>query len=108
MVKKFTGGKFSINTSPLRGDHENSAKYKKLWISINIENPDDIVFTVRKESYATDKGTGTPNILIDDRPVNIQRWQAAGGYGILYQANRNSLDTVKKGLEGYAKIQRDQ
>ena len=26
MVKKFTGGKFSINTSPLRGDHENSAK----------------------------------------------------------------------------------
>ena len=29
MVKKFTGGNFSINTSPLRGDHENSAKYKK-------------------------------------------------------------------------------
>ena len=108
MVKKFTGGKFSINTSPLRGDHENSAKYKKLWISNNIEKPDDIVVTGRKESYATDKGTGTPNILIDDRPVNIQRWQAAGGYGILYQANRNSLDTVKKGLEGYAKIQRDQ
>ena len=102
MVKKFTGGKFSINTSPLRGDHENSAKYKKLWISNNIEKPDDIVVTGRKESYATDKGTGTPNILIDDRPVNIQRWQAAGGYGILYQANRNSLDTVKKGLEGYA------
>ena len=108
MVKKFTGGKFSINTSPLRGDHENSAKYKKLWISNNIEKPDDIVVTGRKESYATDKGTGTPNILIDDRPVNIQRWQSAGGYGILYQANRNSLDTVKKGLEGYAKIQRDQ
>ena len=33
MVKKFTGGRFSINTSPLRGDHENSAKYKKVWIS---------------------------------------------------------------------------
>ena len=30
MVKKFTGGKFSINTSPLRGDHENSGKYKKI------------------------------------------------------------------------------
>ena len=108
MVKKFTGGNFSINTSPLRGDHENSAKYKRLWISNNIEQPDDIVVTGRKESYATDKGTGTPNILIDDRPVNIERWQAAGGYGILYQANRNSLDTVKKGLEGYAEIQRDQ
>ena len=104
MVKKFTGGKFSINTSPLRGDHENSGKYKKVWISNNIEQPDDIIVTGRKESYAKDKGTGTPNILIDDRPINIQKWQAAGGYGILYQANRDSLDKVKKGLEGYAKV----
>ena len=107
MVKKFTGGKFSINTSPLRGDHENSAKYKKLWIANNIETPDNIVVTGSKETYAKDKGTGTPNILIDDRPINIQRWQAAGGYGILYQANRDSLNKVQKGLEDYAKIQRD-
>ena len=108
MVKKFTGGKFSINTSPLRGDHENSAKYKKVWISNNIEQPDDIIVTGRKESYAKDKGTGTPNILIDDRPINIQKWQAAGGYGILYQANRDQLTKVQKGLEDYAKIQRNQ
>jgi nicotinic acid mononucleotide adenylyltransferase len=108
IVKKFTGGKFSINTSPLRGDHENSAKYKKVWIQNNIEQPDEIVVTGRKEGWATDKGTGVPNILIDDRPVNIQRWQGKGGYGILYQANRDSLDKVKKGLEDYAKIQRDQ
>ncbi len=104
MVKDFTGGKFSINTSPLRGDHENSGKYKKVWISNNIEQPDEIIVTGRKETYAKDKGTGTPNILIDDRPVNIQKWQAAGGYGILYQANRDSLDKVKKGFENYAKI----
>jgi len=108
MVKKFTGGQFSINTSPLRGDHENSAKYKKVWISNNIEQPDNIIVTGRKETYAKDKGTGTPNILIDDRPVNIQKWQAAGGYGILYQANRDSLNKVQKGLEDYAKIRRDQ
>jgi len=108
MVKKFTGGKFSINTSPLRGDHANSAKHKRVWIANHIEQPDEIIVTGRKESYATDKGTGTPNILIDDRPINIQKWQSAGGYGILYQANRDSLDKVKKGLEGYAKIQRDQ
>ena len=108
MVKKFTGGNFSINTSPLRGDHENSAKYKKLWIQNNIEQPDEIVVTGRKETYAKNKGTGTPNILIDDRPINIQKWQAAGGYGILYQANRDQLTKVQKGLEDYAKIQRDQ
>ena len=108
MVKQFTGGKFSINTSPLRGDHENSAKYKRVWISNNIEQPDEIIVTGRKESYAKDKASGTPNILIDDRPINIEKWQAAGGYGILYQANRDSLGKVKKGLEDYAKIQRDQ
>ena len=36
MVKKFTGGKFSINTSPLRGDHENSGKYKKVHTKLAI------------------------------------------------------------------------
>jgi len=108
MVKRFTGGKFSINTSPLRGDYENSAKYKKVWISNNIEQPDSLVITGTKETYAKDKGTGTPNILIDDRPINIQKWQSAGGYGILYQANRDPLTKVEKGLEEYGKILRNQ
>ena len=103
MVKDFTGGNFSINTSPLRGDNENSAKYKKLWIQNNIDQPDEIVITGRKASYAKDKASGTPNILIDDRPVNIQRWQGAGGYGILYQANRDSLTKVKQALDQYGK-----
>ena len=107
MVKDFTGGKFSINTSPLRGDHANSGKYKKVWISNNIEKPDDIIVTGTKEVFAKDKASGTPNILIDDRPINIERWQGAGGYGILYQANRDSLTKVKKGLEDYAKTRRD-
>lgn len=104
LVKEFTGGHFAINTSPLRGDHENSGKYKKLWISNNIQQPDEIIVTGRKEAYAKDKASGTPNILIDDRPVNIQRWQAGGGYGILYQANKDSLTKVQKGLEEYGKV----
>tara|TARA_E500000318_G_scaffold18160_2_gene18793 strand:+ start:240 stop:1415 length:1176 start_codon:yes stop_codon:yes gene_type:complete len=108
LVKKFTGGKFSINTSPLRGDNENSGKYKKIWISNNIEKPDEIVVTGRKEAYAKDKASGTPNILIDDRPVNIERWENAGGHGILYQANRDPLTKVEKGLQDYGKIRGNQ
>ena len=103
MVKKFTGGTFSILTSPLRGDHEVSSKYKKLWIEQHIEKPAQTIITGRKESHAKDKASGTPNILIDDRPVNIERWQNAGGYGILYQANRDSLTKVQEGLNNYYK-----
>jgi len=101
MVKEFTGGTFSICSSPLRGDNANSAKWKKVWISKNIEQPKDIIITGRKESYAVDKKTKQANILIDDRPINIDRWQGAGGFGILYQANRDSLAKVKAGLETY-------
>jgi hypothetical protein len=104
MVKKFTGGTFSILTSPLRGDQANSGKYKKIWIEQHIETPAQTIVTGRKETYAKDKASGTPNILIDDRPVNIKRWQDAGGYGILYQANRDPLTKVEQALNNYGKI----
>jgi 5'(3')-deoxyribonucleotidase len=99
MIKKSTGGRFSILTSPLRGDHDNSAKWKKVWINQNIEQPDETIVTGRKEKYATSKGTA--NILVDDRPINIQKWQDKGGYGILYQANKNSLSTIEQALKNY-------
>ena len=54
--------------------------------------------------HAINPKTNMPNILIDDRPVNIERWQNAGGYGILYQANRDSLSKVKTALEQYGKV----
>ena len=93
----------TINDTDVESEEKNSTKYKKLWIQNNIEQPDDVIVTGRKESYAKDKASGTPNILIDDRPVNIQRWQGAGGYGILYQANRDSLTKVKQALDQYGK-----
>jgi len=99
MIKKFTGGKFSILTSPLKGDHENSAKWKKVWINQNIEQPEETIVTGRKEKYAVTDGV--QNILIDDRPVNIERWTGRGGYGILYQANRDPLTKVEQALKQY-------
>ena len=36
LVQDFTGGIYSINTSPLRGDNKNSAYYKKVWIGIAV------------------------------------------------------------------------
>ena len=100
LIKSATGGKFSILTSPLIGDHENSAAQKKIWISKNIERPDEVIVSGRKEKWAKQKD-GTPNILIDDRPVNIERWEAKGGFGILYQANKDSIIKVQQGLNKY-------
>ena len=104
MIKKFTSGQYSILTSPLRGDTENSGYYKKVWIGKNIVKPDDIIVTGRKESYAVKNGV--PNILIDDRPINIEKWQSKGGYGILYQANKHPLSKVSQALEQYNQKQK--
>ena len=99
LVKSYTGGDYYINTSPLKDDLENSRKYKTRWLQKHNFVPNDIIVTKRKESYAVDKQTGTPNILIDDRPKNLEKWVARGGIGIRYQANEDSLDLIKKGLD---------
>lgn len=89
---------YSICSSPLRGDHANSEKWKRVWISKHLSpQPKDIVITGQKERHAVNTD-GSPNILIDDRGQNIERWRAKGGIGIKYQADEDSLDIVAKGL----------
>ena len=51
-----------------------------------------------KEKYATDKLDGSPNVLVDDKPSNIDRWVKKGGIGVLYQANQDDFDTLIKKL----------
>ena len=94
-VKTFGG--YSICSSPLRGDHEGSAHYKKEWINQHLRpSPQEIIITPQKHKYAV-QPDGTPNILVDDRGSNITAWEAAGGIGIKYQADEDSLSVVMKG-----------
>ena len=94
---------YSICSSPLRGDHKNSEKHKRDWIAKHLNpQPEEIIITGRKHKWAT-QPDGTPNILIDDRGKNISDWIAAGGYGIKYQADEDSLETVKMGLDRFFK-----
>jgi len=94
---------YSICSSPLRGDGSNSEKHKRIWIAKHLNPlPKDIIITGNKPKWAT-QPDGTPNILIDDRGQNIRGWIAAGGYGIKYQADEDSLETVKMGLDRFFK-----
>ena len=100
LVVKYTGGDYSILSSPLRGDKDNSAKWKKIWLRNNMQiQPRNVIITSRKEIYAVSNGVS--NILIDDRGANIQRWESAGGHGIKYQADEDSLNKVVDGLKNY-------
>jgi len=97
VVKLF--GHYNICSSPLRGDFKNSEVQKTVWINKHLSpQPKDIVITPNKPKYAT-QPDGTPNFLIDDRGDNISKWEAAGGIGIKYQADEDSLDVVVQGLK---------
>ena len=96
-VKTFGG--YSICSSPLRGDHEGSEYYKRVWIKNHLPiAPQEIIITSRKEKYAV-QPDGTPNILVDDRGTNITHWEHAGGIGIKYQADEDSLAVVASGFK---------
>lgn len=100
-------GHYHICSSPLRGDHEGSEKYKKIWIQKHLNpQPVDIVITPNKAKWAVQKD-GTPNILVDDRGINISAWEAAGGIGIKYQADEDNLQTIVDGLTRARRIIKD-
>jgi len=89
---------YGICSSPLRGDFKNSEQHKRIWIKNHLHpQPAEIIITSQKEQHAVN-ADGSPNILIDDRGVNIVAWRARGGIGIKYQADEDSLDVVARGL----------
>jgi hypothetical protein len=83
----------------LHSDVANSTKWKKAWIRKELAvMPAEEVYTATKEQWAVNSD-GSPNVLIDDRGDNIDKWKARGGIGIKYQADEDSLDKIIKGLE---------
>lgn len=99
VVNRF--GSYSICSSPLRNDHENSKKHKIDWIGRKLKiKPTTTLIVANKDRFAK-QSDGTPNILIDDRGLNIENWRKAGGFGIKYQADEDSLSVVEKGLDEY-------
>jgi len=88
MLIKDVKGEYNILSSPLPDD-PNSEPHKREWIekNLNFFPPKDIIITHDKAKYATTED-GTPNILIDDYGVNIQKWEAAGGVGFKHKDHK--------------------
>jgi len=53
---------------------------------------ENVIFTSNKHKYAYNSLTRQPNILIDDKPENIERFQEAGGIAIRFQCNEDDLE----------------
>lgn len=98
MVVKLFGG-YKILSSPLNFDKEGSIRGKNQWLDKNITVPDNgRVFEHDKYKYAV-QADGTPNVLIDDWRYNIDLWNKAGGIGIKYQADEDSLEELYNKLK---------
>lgn len=86
---------WGICSSPLRGDEYNSAYWKRVWLDDRGWIPpklENMIFTGNKHKYAYNEITRQPNILIDDKPENIKRWNEAGGIGIRFQCNQDDIE----------------
>ena len=81
-------GSYKILSSPLPDD-PNSEPHKREWIKSNLNffPPEDVIITFDKAKFAT-QSDGTPNILIDDYGVNIQKWESAGGVGFKHKDHK--------------------
>jgi hypothetical protein len=77
-------------SSPSRSN--SSRLGKRLWVRNNLPGTKLILAnSYNKKNYADSN-----NILIDDRPSNIDQWKAAGGIGILFISTEQTIKELKE------------
>jgi len=98
--------KYSILSSPLLSNVEDSSKEKTAWLERHLKNyqPQAVIFDHEKYKFAQ-QADDTPNILIDDWETNIKLWEANGGIGILYKPEncKEALHKLSLALRGKIK-----
>tara|TARA_R100000008_G_C3545515_1_gene147308 strand:+ start:168 stop:680 length:513 start_codon:yes stop_codon:yes gene_type:complete len=89
---------WGIISTPLKCDHDWSIMQKRKWLEEKNLMPSkhNLHFLYDKELLATNRLDGSPNVLIDDKPTNIKKWNAEGGIGLQFQAGKDSVDVLLK------------
>ena len=117
MIERYTKGRWTILSTPLKGDEENSIKNKDIWLdnlfryAFDKDFNKERFYSDRKWRWATaitniERGRtyyqqgsyGNQNLLIDDRPTNLEEFKEHGGLTIRYQANESKLDNLENKL----------
>ena len=92
--QKSTGLKVRLLTAPSRNDLW-SGLGKEIWVRNNMpDHSERPMLEYNKYKYAMNPD-GTRNILIDDMECNIEKWEQAGGIGILHN-EQNWFETCLK------------
>ncbi len=81
-----------VCSTPVRNSASRSGKLE--WCEEHLGKNVPVILTEDKEDYA-----GPTHILIDDRPSNIDKWNAAGGVGILHSNTKESIRQLKEILD---------
>jgi len=76
----------TILSSP--SNHVSSIEGKKIWLKNNLPGVPYII-EKKKEQHANKEA-----ILIDDRKKNIDKWEQAGGIGILHKNAENTIEEL--------------
>ena len=91
---------WGIISTPLKCDHDHSIKMKRLWLAEKniLPKRHNLHFLYDKKKLAINKLDSSPNVLIDDKYDNIRKWNKKGGIGLQFQANKDSVDVLKRGI----------
>ena len=89
---------WGIISTPLKCDHDWSIMQKRKWLEEKNLMPSkhNLHFLYDKKQLAINKLDSSPNVLIDDKYDNIRKWRKKGGIGLQFQANKDSVDVLKR------------
>ena len=117
MIERYTRGRWAILSTPLKGDEDNSSNHKDKWLDQVFGYAFDNDFNKKRfysahkwkwataitniegdKTYVQQGSYGKQNLLIDDRPTNLEEFKEHGGLTIRYQANESKLDNLENKL----------